>query len=212
LLTNLTLGLQNALQSRGQAAQGQHGGGGGFGMPRAQQQAPRIPDPEQFRQYILSNNDMLQQMLQGNPQLADAVLNGNLQYITQHLTAQANSRQQQERLRQQLQMQLARDPFNVDLQRQIEEEIAQEQINDNMENAIEHNPESFGRVVMLYVDSEVNGQPVKAFVDSGAQSTIMSAQCAKRCGIFRLLDKRFAGIAKGVGTAKILGAFVLNQE
>jgi DNA damage-inducible protein 1 len=64
---------------------------------------------------------------------------------------------------------------------------------------------------MLYINCSINNHPLQAFVDSGAQMTIMSKKAAMRVGILDLVDIRFAGVAVGVGTGKILGKVHIAQ-
>ncbi|KAF9584451.1 DNA damage-inducible protein 1 [Lunasporangiospora selenospora] len=159
---------------------------------------------EQIRQHLLSNPAMLQQLRANQPELAAAAESDPNRFheLIRELDVQ---RQQAESARSREIARLNADPFDIEAQSRIEEAIRLENVAANLEAAMEFNPESFGRVTMLYIDVEVNGHPVKAFVDSGAQATIMSPSCAETCGIMRLVDRRFAGVARGVGVAKILG-------
>ncbi|KAK9806745.1 hypothetical protein WJX72_001124 [[Myrmecia] bisecta] len=140
-----------------------------------------------------------------NPALATAIHDGNVEVFQHFLRSAHTAKQQQDAARQREIDLMNADPFDPEVQRKIAEAIEEANVKENFDQAWEHSPEVFSDVVMLYVNMEVNGIPLKAFVDSGAQRTIMSASCAQRCGIMRLLDKRFAGVARGVGTSKILG-------
>jgi DNA damage-inducible protein 1 len=162
-------------------------------------------DAEMMRLQILGNPHLLRQLQSTQPELAAAAQQDPARFA--QLLQQTQQRQQQaEQERAQAEAALmSADPYDVDAQRRIEEAIRQQAVLENLEHALEYSPESFGRVTMLYIPLEVNGHPIKAFVDSGAQQTIISPECAEACGIMRLLDTRFQGVARGVGTAKILG-------
>lgn len=161
---------------------------------------------EQFRQQLINNPQMRAQFVAQSP-LLDQVIEDPAQFFQVMGPYLLQGRQQQnpfgipqaeyDRL-----MSSPDDPAN---QRRISELINQQEIDEQMRNALEFTPEVFTPVHMLYINLEINGNPVKAFVDSGAQATIMSTKLAEKTGLTRLIDKRFQGQARGVGTSQIVG-------
>jgi DNA damage-inducible protein 1 len=162
-------------------------------------------DPGAFQTHLKNDAHLMAQLRSGNPALHAAVLNPDFAPM-QALLRDAHRARAEAEARRNAEIDLLNaDPFDLEAQRKIEEAIRLQNVDANYETAMETTPEAFGSVIMLYVDMKVNDQPIKAFVDSGAQMTIMSLGCAQRLGLERLIDRRFQGTAKGVGTQKIIG-------
>uniref|UniRef100_A0A1I8BLQ9 Asp_protease domain-containing protein n=1 Tax=Meloidogyne hapla TaxID=6305 RepID=A0A1I8BLQ9_MELHA len=106
---------------------------------------------------------------------------------------------------------LMMDETSEEGQRYVAELIERQNI-DFMHNfAMEHMPEAFIPVHMLYIRMKINNCPVIAFIDSGAQTSILSESCAKRCNVLRMVDKRIRVQAVGIGgNQKMLGRFGLS--
>lgn len=169
---------------------------------------PLEDERERIRQYFLNTPHELAILKEHNAPLAEALVSGDKEKFYKVLEEQQQQRRDKEAERIRM---LNADPLDPRYQQKIAEDIRHTNVQANMESAIEHIPEMFGQVIMLYIKCSVNGCPVLAFVDSGAQSTIMSQQCAERCNIMRLVDQRWAGTAVGVGTQEIVGRVHLCQ-
>ncbi|CAA2981752.1 DNA damage-inducible 1 isoform X1 [Olea europaea subsp. europaea] len=136
-----------------------------------------------FQQQLRNYSNVMTELFQSDPELAQAILGNGLNMI-QDISSTRN-RQRGE------------------LWGQREEEM--KAIDEIWATAIDYNPEAFAKEVMVYVDMEVNSVPLKAIVSSAAQSTIISKSCAERCGLSKLIDTRYRGIARGVGQSEIIG-------
>lgn len=158
---------------------------------------------ERIRTHILTNPVIRSGVYQQYPHL-EPVVNDPVAFRDAMLKIE-RERVETELKKQEALKKLEDDPFDPESQEIILRAIREEAIMENFNAAMENNPEAFASVTMLFIDTVVNRHPVKAFVDSGAQATIMSPHCAEACGIAHLIDLRFQGTAMGVGTAKILG-------
>lgn len=112
------------------------GSGGSRGRP---QPGPPEQDPELVRLQILGDPRLRAEAERTHPQLA-AVLDDPQQFAAQYTNN--SDRERRERAeRQRLIAQLNSDPFDIEAQTRIEEIIRQERVMENLQNAMEHNPE-----------------------------------------------------------------------
>lgn len=96
-------------------------------------------DPEVIRLQVLGDPDLRQQLQRQHPELAAAV-DDPARFAG--ILTESQDRERRERLERQRQIeQLNADPFDVENQRKIEEMIRQERVMENLQNAMEHNPE-----------------------------------------------------------------------
>jgi DNA damage-inducible protein 1 len=110
-------------------------------QPSAQRRVPvqAEQEVERTRQNILQNPGAMAQVREQRPALADAVNDPAAFREAWMEMIRADDDREQERL-EQMRL-LNEDPFNVDAQRKIEEMIRQQQVQDNLQFAYEHNPE-----------------------------------------------------------------------
>ncbi|OHT04711.1 Clan AA, family A2, retrotansposon aspartic peptidase [Tritrichomonas foetus] len=89
--------------------------------------------------------------------------------------------------------------FDVRQQQMIMQQIQQQNIEDNLQYAYEHNPEAFIPFSLLYITCKINNVPIKALIDTGAQISILPLAVAQRCHVDYLIDKRYRTVTMGVG-------------
>ncbi|CAB4255528.1 similar to Saccharomyces cerevisiae YER143W DDI1 DNA damage-inducible v-SNARE binding protein with a role in suppression of protein secretion [Maudiozyma barnettii] len=168
---------------------------------------------EQFRHELQRNQPLRQQLTEQIPGLNETI--ENPQTFSESLGPSILQRRYPNMLNypqtnpfnipQQEYQKLMDNPDLPENKKRIAELIDQQVIDEQLRNAYEYTPEVFTTVTMLYINLEINGTPVKAFVDTGAQMTIMSTGLAERTGLTKLIDKRFIGEARGVGVGQIIG-------
>lgn len=161
---------------------------------------------KELKDRFLTTPEDLNSLFNTNPELAEAIVSENeakIEKIVRERIEEAEKKQKDE------EMEYIRlmnsDPNDPAVQQKIQKIIQQKNIDENLRQAEEYMPETLFPVHMLFINLEINKKKVVALVDTGAQSTVMSQDLCEKCDLMNLCDVRYAGIAKGVGTSRIIG-------
>jgi len=150
---------------------------------------------------LKTNPSMKAQLSQTYPGALEAVANNNQDKFLEYFR---KIKEEEQTVKKKMFAAIA-NPDAPETKKYLEDVKKKEDIAQNLNYTMEYHPEAFGRVFMLYISCKINGNAVKAFIDSGAQFSIMNLTTAKTCKIDNLIDERFQGVAQGVGTRKIMG-------
>ena len=127
---------------------------------------------------IKDDHYRLSEMSASQPELATCILKKDIKGIAIFLKERRETKMKKIYEEDKKFKELSKDPMNPEYQKMLEERIRLENIDKNYEYAQEYIPEVFGHITMLYINASINKVPIQAFVDSGAQSTIMSESLA----------------------------------
>ena len=187
-------------------------------------------DTQQEASYLVDkcqiDSAFVEDLLQKQPQLAEAILNENMLEIVKLLNKakvqqnwggqfgqmqQGNYNQglqygqmQQDYRGQGMNMQMG-NQFDPNYQKKLEAQIQAERLNKLQAETYENYPELFVPTEMLFISGRVNNVDLEIFVDTGAQTTVISKKFAEKANIFKNVDKRYAGKVVGVGQTTSLG-------
>lgn len=165
-------------------------------QPNVFQQRHR-PTAEEFIALAKRDPRLMNRLLNKCRGLADAVLNDKREVVQRYLDEINKAEDLQRRARE--------NPMDVEVQREIEEQIHERNIRKSFMQTYEDNPELLLGVTLLYVPCKVNGVDVVGMVDTGAQVSVMSSEVARKCGLSWLIDTKVNSVMRGVGEAKAVG-------
>jgi DNA damage-inducible protein 1 len=95
--------------------------------------------------------------------------------------------------------------FDPDTQKKIEDQIQMQRWNQLQAETYENYPELFIPTEMLFIKGKINNKETEIFIDTGAQTTVISRDFAERSNILKNVDSRYKTLILGVGNQMSLG-------
>ena len=169
-------------------------------------------NPQTITRIIRSSENLMKQLQFHNPELAAEMakdeataLRALRLFMMMNTTAATLSSMQKGQVEEKMKERLAKDENDPEAKEYFAKKKQEGVLEEHYKRTLEEFPESFAPVLMLYIQVEINGTALQAFVDSGAQTSVISGRCAERCGLTPYIDGRFAGKVVGVGNGRTLG-------